>query len=186
MSAMTGWKPHLVCLAVLALEVGAALLAHRSPAELERVWREGSASERLDALHVLANRGRPDPTRFDNAFIEALLREPDDRLKEAAFVIDLCKFRVPEVQNAYLAVIGTDYPHWWRAYVIHRRKVGGFRVGGGSGLRRIELAWYLDALRELPPPLEEVDAHLRRIADRSRRRQTTLGIDVPHRLPGER
>ncbi len=186
MTWMTGWKPHLVCLALLGLELGAAFGWHRSVEELERAWREGSVHERLGALHVLANRDRPDPRRFDAAFVESLFREEDDRLKEAAFTIDITKFRVPDAQQAYLKDAGTDYPHWWRAFVIHRRKVGGHAVGGGGGLTQAELAWYLDALRDLSPPMKEVDAHLRRNSDRSRRRQTTLGIDVPHGLPGAR
>ena len=69
---MSGWKPHLLCLAILGLELGLAFVTHRSEEDLERVWREGSVEERLDALHILANRGRPDPERFDAAFVEAL------------------------------------------------------------------------------------------------------------------
>ena len=183
---MTGWKPHVVCLVILGLELGLAFVVHRSQDDLERAWREGSVQERLDALHVLANRDRPDSGRFDAAFLESLFREEDDRLKEAAFTIDVCKFYVPDRQSAYLKVGGPDYPHWWRSYVIHRRKVGGYTVGGGGGLTRVELGWYLDALHDLSPPMDEVDAHLRRNSDRSRRRQITLGIDVPHGLPGAR
>jgi len=39
------------------------------------------------------------------------------------------------------------------------------------------------ALRDLPPPIDEVRAHLRGIADFSRRRQKALGIVPPHKKP---
>jgi len=181
---MTGWKPHLLCLAVLGLELGLALLTHRSSEDLERAWREGSVEERLDALHILANRDHPDPKRFDAAFLEALYHEKDDRLKEAAFTIDLCKFRVPDSQREYLKGSLPDASHWWRVFVIHARKVGGYSVGGGTALSRVELAWYLDALRDFPPPMDAVRAHLRGIADLARRRQEALGIVPPHAQPG--
>lgn len=176
---MRGWWLHLACMVFLALEVAGAAWMHQSKEELESAWQRGSTQERLDALHVLTNRGRPDAQRFGSDFVAALLQEEDDRLKEAAFTIDLCKFELPELQRKYLGANGPDYPHWWRAYVFHHRKVGGYPVGGGGGLTRQELAWYLEALRDQVPPMDDIIAHLRRVADHSRRRQNALGIEAP-------
>ena len=174
---MRAWLPHLVCCALLALEIGVFVVASDSDAEVERALAEGTVEERLAALHIATNRGEPDAARFGEAFVRSLLAEPDERLEEAAFTLDVCKFEIPELQTRILQKPWEATPLWWRSYVIHRRKVGGYRVGGGSGLTHQELLWYLDALRERSLPVEEIVAHLRRLGDESRRRQDALGIE---------
>ena len=175
------WHLHAFCALVIAAELVFAWGRHQSDAELRVQAGAGSTQERLDALHILTNRGEPDPSMFSPESVAALLRDPDDRIREFAFTNDVCKFHVPDLQNAYLRAT-TDYPHWWRATLLHRRKVGGPVVGGGVTLSRVELAWYDEALRDLTPPMDAVMAHLRRISDHSRRRQSALGI-VPGRTP---
>jgi hypothetical protein len=55
---------------------------------------------------------------------------------------------------------GTITPHFWRSFVLLRRKIG-VVVGGSSGrLKRQELEWWFDALEERALPADQVLAHI--------------------------
>ncbi|MCH2171390.1 hypothetical protein MK489_11450 [Myxococcota bacterium] len=153
---------------------------HRSEEQLLERWQAGSTQERLDALHVLANRGEPSPELFGPSFVQGLLSHPDRRLLDVAFSTDISKFHFPEIQNEWLMHSNVDTPNWWMSYVLHHRKVGGYQVGGDSSLTRRELDWYLEAEKGIMPPIGDVIAHLRLIRDRARNRKEHLGIVPPH------
>ncbi|TDJ67161.1 MAG: hypothetical protein E2O39_15215 [Planctomycetota bacterium] len=158
------WVPHMVCLGLLLGQLGTWLALHRSDAEIESAWRDGATTrERLDALHVLLNRGTLDPSRFGLPFVRELLAEDDDLLKEVAFTNDVCKFLDPEYQKTeYLggSHLDADIQHFWRSYVIFRRKVGGGVTGAGLRLLRQELAWFYDAVHERPLSIDDILLHM--------------------------
>lgn len=180
---LAGWLPHL-CLGLLALlEVGAWSRAHQSMQELREVWSSGELQERAFALHVLTNRGEPDPDDFDPAFVRGLLAQDSLRLRELAFSYDLTKIRPPKIQSNYIGdqleeaktrlAAGDDelMTHLVLCYLVQGRKVGGPRVGGGPKLQRVELGWYLDALAGRDLPFDEIWAHVgaRKVTMASRR-----------------
>ena len=167
------WLPVALCVALIVLELGVWAGLHRSDEEIERAWRVGPPKERVAALNILANRGEPSPRRFDEDFVHSLLREPDLLLREAAFTSQVCKFHEPVLQKTYLVSARVDPAHWWRSYLIHRRKTGGQALAGGAGLSHRELAWYFQALHDRPPPLDEIDTYLRNRLDRSRQRKAS-------------
>ena len=171
------WLPHLVTALVLLAELMIWGLVHRSDDELRSTFRDGSTQRRLDALHVLANRGEVEPTRFGDSFVPRLLSDPDDRMKEAAFTNEVCRvFAPPTIQSDYsrdaARFADDDLGHWWRSHVIHRRKVGGAGTPGEGGLKlqRQELAWFLDAVEGRPLDRRAMTAYLRARMEQTRRR----------------
>jgi len=151
------WRPHGTLLLVLVLQAAAFGCLHRSRERLEADAAAGETSERIAALHILTNRGAVDPDRFGEDFGLGLLAEEDPRMREYAFTSDVCNVVSPQVHYRYLkgrmdAIDG----HWWRSFVIHRRKIG---VGVGGSSARItlqELEWYFDSLAGRPLPADEL------------------------------
>ena len=170
------WIPHLVLAALLAAEWATARLLHRPLEALEAVAASGEPQERLDALHVLANRaplpvldeGRPEAapgrsTAFGVALAKQLYASDDERVKEYAFSTDVCRYEYPRWQEMMVEQrIPTAGPsaHWWRTYVIFKRKVGGQIVGGSMRLRMKELRWFLAALDGQGLEREEALEHM--------------------------
>ena len=77
----------------------------------------------------------------------------------------MCKFLELEGQEEFLRESRADDAHWWRAYVIHRRKVGGEAVGAETRLGRAELLWFLESYSgQLDRPA--IHAHLRTLFER--------------------
>jgi hypothetical protein len=196
MSLLSPWRAHLVLLLLLAAQSLVALTWHRDRDELVAAWRRGSGQERLAALHVLTNRG--EAKGFGQDFVREMLQDPDLLVREAAMGLDLAKFSLPMAQEAYLSAAdfgaaargegpaglgraSAGHPpeealsHWWRAYFLHRRKVGGYIVGSGVRPRRQEVTWFLDALEDKTLPREPIGAHIRSIQLDAVRRQTTDG-----------
>lgn len=148
------WIPHGVLLAILISEGAAWGLAHRSAAELEP--SAAAADERIEALHVLTNRGEPDRDRFAETFVQALLAEEDPLLCEYAFTSDVCNLSAT-LQYQYLKErLEAVDAHWWRSFVIYRRKLGAGVGGSSARITPRELGWYLDALAERPLPADEL------------------------------
>ncbi|MDP6839936.1 MAG: hypothetical protein QF724_13450, partial [Planctomycetota bacterium] len=122
-------------------------------------------------------------------------------IREAAMTLDLCKFDLPMIQEAYLgardfaaaasgrdglndAGLGQHPPgqpptaelaHWWRAYFLHRRKVGGYVVGSGVRPRLREVRWFLEAREERPLPRDEIQEHILAIQAKALRFKGTAG-----------
>jgi hypothetical protein len=164
-SAVRGsWRAHAVCAGILALEGLAALAGHRGTQSLEESARSGPAAQRIDALHVLLERGEPDPSRYGELLAADLLADGDPLAREFAFTTAVCKNTGPGKQYRYLRdrqEAGEITPHFWRTFVLLRRKIG-VVVGGSSGrLRLRELDWWLDAVAERPLPAQEVLDHIR-------------------------
>jgi len=169
----SGTALHRICALLLCLELGAWAWLHRSDAELRWQVARGSAGERIDALHVLANRGTPDPALFGDALVRSLLANPDDRLKELAFAHEIGKFGDSGLQAQHVyRYAGSDTAHWWRAYVLHSAK-----VGGGPRLDRQALRWWFDSVAEHPPDLQQARAHIVAARSLSERRRQVLGAE---------
>ncbi len=175
------WRIHLILLALFAGQALVATALHRDRDALLEAWHTGDTSERLGALHVLTNRG--EPRGIDQEFVLEMLGDPDLRVREAAMGLDLAKFSLPAAQENYLSAAdfgaavrrgGTagwgqapvnlppteELAHWWRAHFLHRRKVGGYIVGSTVRPRHQEIAWFLDAMEEKPPPRQALFAHI--------------------------
>ncbi len=84
---------------VAAVQCGVWAVLHRSNAQLEADWETGDTRTRLDALHVLLNRGEPDPARFGTDFVKHTLNFESPPIQEVVFTSDVCKFRRPGLQN---------------------------------------------------------------------------------------
>jgi hypothetical protein len=157
------WRAHLVCGAVLVAQVGLWLAGHRSDRELFAATRSEDAAERLAALSVLLERGSFGADLDVQALDEELLASADPRESEFACTTAVCKHTGAETQYRRLKEqmdAGTITPHFWRSFVLLRRKIG-VVVGGSSGrLKRQELEWWFDALEERALPADQVLAHI--------------------------
>lgn len=166
MSPRRSWLPHVGLALALAAELGVFLSVHRTNEELQRQAFAGDAKARIGALHALTNRGTLNAKQFGRAFLRPLLEDPDELIREYAFTTDVCKFSDIGLQEDFLRRDhGDDRSHWWRCYVIHRRKVGGESLGAETRLGRVELLWFLVSFHG---KLErgEIDAHLRTLFER--------------------
>jgi hypothetical protein len=173
------WRVHLILVALIGVQLSTWAVMHRTEEEILAAWENGTTRERLDAFHVMANRGPLDPARFDERFVRELLGDPDTLIKELAFTNEVCKFHIPELQTRYVYDFsGGDMAHAWRSYVLHRRKVGGtFVVGGGVRLQWQEAQWFLDATRGRAIDERAVERHLINLMNRINRRQQLLSDD---------
>ena len=148
------WWPHLLLGALLLVEVGVWRGLHRDAPALRETWRSGTGEERIAAFHVLVNRGEPAAHDFDRRTAEAMLADPDRRIRELVFTNDMQRFPNYGPHLVYLASARNAEPaHWWRAWVIEYTKVGRTR------LLKEELGWWLDALEGRAPPMDEAVPH---------------------------
>ena len=158
------WRAHLVCGAVLVAQVGLWLAGHRSERELLAATRSEDAAERVAALSVLLERGSFGADLDVQALDEALLASADPLESEFACTTAVCKHTGAEAQYRRLKEqmdAGAITPHFWRSFVLLRRKIG-VVVGGSSGrLQRQELEWWFDAQGERALPVDQVLAHIR-------------------------
>lgn len=167
---MRPWLPHLVVSLVLVAELGVARLQHQTTAELQALRQSGDEQQQLDALHILASRGPVEgqetgQPRFGIPLAKELYRNGKGRLREYAFSTDVCKYEYPLWQEMMveqrIPTSGSGpTAHWWRAYVIFKRKVGSQIVGGSLRLRLKEVRWFFDALRGIAPSTEEANEHI--------------------------
>jgi len=188
-SIRRGWTWHLVLGAAFIVQLTGWFATRTTSAELEVLAANGGTQARLDALHVLGNRGVPAPKRFSGAEVQQLLIDPDPRMQRFAMINTVCKFRSPVWQlNHILAGAERADAAWWVDYMIQLRKVGAETVGAGFPMRVQELDWYLAALEGEDPPREEVlkscgkelariQAFLERKARRRARRRAQRGKD---------
>ena len=158
------WRAHLVCGAVLAAQAGLWLAGHRSRDELLVQARSEHASDRVAALFVLLERGSLGSDLDRTALDEQLLASLDPLESEFACTTAVCKHTGAETQYRRLKEqmdAGAITPHFWRSFVLLRRKIG-VVVGGSSGrLKRQELEWWFEALDERALPAERVLAQIR-------------------------
>jgi hypothetical protein len=158
------WRAHLLCLTVLAAQVGLWTMGHRSTARLRAEATSLPVDKRISALQILLERGEPDPGLYGPELAEELLADPDPRVRELAFTTAVTKSTGTGAQLRDLNELRDRGPvdaAFWRAFVIMRRKIG-VVVGGSSGrLKRDELAWWLDALEDRAAPPEEILEYIR-------------------------
>lgn len=165
---MSAWRPHLACLALILLMIGAWITGHRTDEDLRAAASQGAPRDRIAALHALLNRPGARPGPEVDALVQTLMESGEPLLREYALSIDVCRLSerdsqgIPRVQEA--ATLGAERPAcdgpWWLQYVAYRRKVGGKQVGGRRRLDLVELDWYRMALRGDPLPEDEVFAYL--------------------------
>ncbi|MFT5052658.1 MAG: hypothetical protein ACI8QZ_004094 [Chlamydiales bacterium] len=160
-----GWRLHAVLLALLVLQVGVWAVRDRSDEHLKERWVSGSTDERLDAAHVLLNRGPAPGEGMGLGFAATLLsEEPEARVRALAFCSDVCKLAQPIAQlRVVLEGLATGRPGGLIDFILQCRKVGGVAVGSSSAMRRRELAWYYRAREADVWPAgvtEEIDEHL--------------------------
>ena len=160
---MRSWRPHLICCLVILAQAGLWWLGHRSDRVL---WQQAGSSdprERIEALFLLLERGAFDPPPTEVPLARELLDSSDPLLAEFAHTAAVCKNGGPEAQYHDLKAridAGDVDAHFWRSFVLLRRKVG-VVVGSSSGrLGRQELEWWLEALAEHPLPADAVLRHI--------------------------
>ena len=170
-----GWLPHAVLMALAFAMIGVAKFKHLSTEDALGIAFDASAdsNDRIWAMHLAANRATSFEPRLGVDLAKLFLSSSDDKVREAALMVDLCRHAVrasnalpgapPPLQEAYAygPLPGNEWaPHRIRSVVLHRRKVGGSGVGG---IRRMELAeaqWFLDSLAGKPmPSAEEVSKY---------------------------
>ncbi len=187
------WLAHILLVVLAICMVAVARLNHLPTEDAFRIAFDESADadERIWAMHVAANRATKKDPRLGDELARAFLSSGDERLREAAMLIDLCRHTIrpegvpadapPHLQDAYAYASapgsapggppgGEWTPHRLRSYVLHRRKVGGVRVGGNQRMDLIEARWFVAALTGAPlPPSDVIDAHFEeRIHQRAR------------------
>jgi len=159
-----GWRLHGICLLVLAAQTGLWYAGHRSDRTLWQQTRSEDPQERIDALFLLLERGAFDPLWSELQLADQLLASSDPREAEFAHTTAVCKNAGADVQYRYLRErieAGEVDAHFWRSFVLLRRKIG-VVVGGSSGrLDRRELEWWLAARDGRPLPVDEVLEHIR-------------------------
>jgi len=140
-------------------------LRHRSSERWAETWTTGSEQERLDAAHVLLNRGSQTGRTLGPGLAASLLNiDAAPRVRTLAFSSDVCKLQKP-LQQLSTVVNGLERgrPRALIDFVLQCRKVGGIAVGSSSAMRRCELNWYYRAGETEAWPADvarEIDAHL--------------------------
>jgi len=168
---LAAWAPHLACLALAAAMVAAWAAGHVTREEAVAVAFDDEAAPgaRIRAMQIAANRARVRDPRLGEGLAAAFLSSGDERLREAALLMDLARHHDgpgrPPLQSAYVArALAEDgwTAHTLIARTIHRRKVGGPRYGGMGRMDRAEAGWMLEAMRTgATPPAEVLDAYVR-------------------------
>lgn len=191
--------PHLLLLGLAGTEIGVWSAHHRTEEQLHQLSKQGSSQERLWALHVLTNRAGLANTRFDRAYIQALLNDPDPLVADFPYTVDVCRLQSPTWQERRLSArlkpeetppYRDGLEDWLRRYLFYRRKVGGAPYGAALRLKVQELEWLLavmdgEQLAEdevlaylLERKQETAAARLYRLAP-SKRRQNRDGAERP-------
>ncbi|MEM6569135.1 MAG: hypothetical protein AAF726_05165 [Planctomycetota bacterium] len=170
------WLPHLSLLGIAALMLVVARVRHvPTPEALQTAFDEtADADDRIWATHLAACRATEADLRLGESLVTSFLDSGDDRLAEAAMLIDLCRHAVrgndapagasPPLQDAYaygrLGPSGWT-PHRFRTLMFYRRKVGGSYVGGVRRMDLTELTWLIAAIRgEAIPPSDVIAEYL--------------------------
>ncbi|MEM6672833.1 MAG: hypothetical protein AAF726_08300 [Planctomycetota bacterium] len=165
------WLPHLALLGLAAAMVVVARVRHVTMDEAVRVAFDETAStdDRLWAMHVAACRASDVDPRLGVGLAEAFLQSGDERLAEAAILIDLCRHAkkepgapvnaAPPLQERYAFAplpAGGWTPHRYRSLMLHRCKVGGIRYGGNRRMDLVEAGWFIDTLTGVDLPPDEI------------------------------
>ena len=175
---LAAWAPHIACVVVAAAMCAVAIARHVTADEAMAVAFDDAAptGARIRAMQIAANRARERDARLGEGLAAAFLSSDDERLREAALLMDLARHHDgpgrPPLQAAYVARALAEEgwtAHTLIARTIHRRKVGGPRYGGMGRMDRAEAGWFLEAMRtgEVPPP-EVRDAYVRAREARTR------------------
>lgn len=150
--ALLRFLPHVLLLGLLGVEVSIWASHHKTEEELIRVSHQGSSRERLWALHVLTNRAGLANTKFDEKFIQDLLKDPDPLVADFPYTVDVCRLLRPAWQEKRMSArlkvdakppYRDDLENWLRRYLFYRRKVGGATYGAALRLKMQELEWLL-------------------------------------------
>jgi len=156
-SKLSGWRWHLILGALLVVELAVWGATSESDEDLTARAASGEVQERLDALHVLGNRGVPRRVHFTGNKIKRLLADPDPRIQRFALTATVCKFQTPRWQlRRILEGAERADAEWWIDFVIQLRKAGTESVGGGFAMRLQEFEWYCAALDGVDPPRDAV------------------------------
>lgn len=168
-SGAGSFLPHIVLAVLAAVMIAVARAGHVTTEEAFATAFDETAStdDRIWGMHLAAGRATEFDRRLGVQLVNVFLASDDEKLREAAHLIDLCRHAVrppgapstaaPPLQDAYAygPLPGERWTaHRLRCLVLHRRKVGGSIVGG---IRRMELAevqWFLDSLAGKPGPLK--------------------------------
>ncbi len=166
------WLPHVVLVLAGMATFAVARVQHLSTAEALRIAqdRDAPTADRIWAAHIAANRATERDPELGVDLTADLLTSEDERLREYALTIDLCRHAIlpptapmaasPPLQSSY--AYGPLPPGGWtghriRSLILYRRKVGGSRVGGVRRMELDEVRWFTDSLDGGPPPsVEEV------------------------------
>jgi hypothetical protein len=164
------WGAHLGLLALMGAQCLVAVAVHQDAEELARAAAEGTGRERVAAMHVLANRGEPDPALYTDQRVKELMGDPDPLVVDFLYTVDICRFSRPRTapvwQNRIVNKMERmprdpgELADLWRRFVIYRRKVGDIRLGSLRRLEQQELEWFCDARAGRPLDVEELRAHL--------------------------
>ncbi len=132
------WIVHALCLVWIGLVFGVGLARAPRDADLRRGVFEGSTPERVFALLALSQRA---PQEIDPDLVQALLADPDPRMREAPFTNLVSR----HLGKAALAPLAERLPargERWRALFWLGRD-----VASSARMTRAELRAYYD----LPP-----------------------------------
>ncbi|MBU0640728.1 MAG: hypothetical protein KKB50_17835 [Planctomycetes bacterium] len=95
-----GWL-HAALLLVIVGECAVALVGHRSVDELKQVSETGTPTEKVYAIHILANRDEPQILTRD--YMRSMLRLPDVLMHELAMTTNFSRLRPAYDQAAFVA-----------------------------------------------------------------------------------
>lgn len=174
---MRAWTIHVTLLLCAAATAAKGLVSHTATEEAwETAFDESAeADDRIWAIHLAANRGTERSERIGRDLTLSLLGSRDERLREVALLIDVCRHTYhptgspphasPPLQDRYVygpLPRGEWTPHRLRSLILYRRKVGGLGVGGINRMTSTEGDWILRTLRgDALPPSAEIDRYLR-------------------------
>jgi len=170
--------PLLLVALIGAAQVGLYQARHRDEAALEALLEDGTAEERVYALHVLTNRGSTPHTQrqWNRAYVIELMNDPEPLVADFAFTVDVCRMAKPVWQEARLSTRlknnfagtnpkGETFTGWLRRFLLFRRKVAGRHMGTGMRLKNDEVRWLLSAIEgdteALDPEVIFADIHQR-------------------------
>ena len=131
----------LLLLGLLGAEALAWQVRHRSEKELWQLYRAGEPEEKIHALHVLTNRGRP--RGFSQEFVQEMLRSEQATLREFTMTYDLTRLSGRKAQLRYLGSPLVVHDETVRARFFFRHQ--------NSRFSRALLRRYFEAVRAASP-----------------------------------